>query len=108
MLFDMLILFIIITLILFFVSVYLMETNPGLSLPFITLGMIFSILCTYGMWDVEYFYIGYKFTGIIPRVKKLFFEEIFYNVKYILRIIKSSLKYTIMGIDCQCIALPSP
>ena len=24
------------------------------------LGMIFSVLCTYGMWDVEYFYVGYN------------------------------------------------
>ena len=33
-----------------------------LSLPFISLGLIFSILCTYGMWNVEYFYVGYNAT----------------------------------------------
>ena len=58
----MLILFIVITIILFFVSVFLMEDNPMLSLPFITLGMIFSVLCTYGIWNVEYFYVGYNAT----------------------------------------------
>jgi hypothetical protein len=37
-----------------------MESNPMISIPFIMLGMIFSILCTYGFWDVEYFYVGYN------------------------------------------------
>jgi hypothetical protein len=37
-----------------------MEDNPMLAIPFIMVGMIFSILCTYGMWNVEYFYIGYN------------------------------------------------
>ena len=60
MIMDMLMLFIVITVILFFVSVFLMEDNPMLSIPFIMLGMIFSILVTYGLWDVEYFYIGYN------------------------------------------------
>ena len=60
MIMDMLMLFIVITLILFFVSVFLMEDYPLLSIPFIMLGMIFSILVTYGLWDVEYFYIGYN------------------------------------------------
>ena len=59
---DVLILFIIITVILFFVSVFTMEDNPFLSIPFIMVGMIFSILCTYGFWDVEYFYVGYNAT----------------------------------------------
>lgn len=60
MIMDMLVLFIVITLILFFVSVFLMEDYPMISLPFIMLGMIFSILVTYGLWDVEYFYVGYN------------------------------------------------
>lgn len=60
MIMDMLMLFIVITLILFFVSVFLMEDYPLLSIPFIMLGMIFSILVTYGLWDVEYFYVGYN------------------------------------------------
>jgi len=62
MIMDVLILFIIITIILFFVSVFTMEDNPILSIPFIMLGMVFSVLCTYGFWDVEYFYVGYNAT----------------------------------------------
>ena len=62
MLFDMLVLFIVITIILFFISVFTMEDNPVWSIPFIMLGMVFSILCTYGLWDVEYFYVGYNAT----------------------------------------------
>ena len=62
MIIDVLILFIIITIILFFVSVFLMEDNPLISIPFIMMGMIFSILCTYGFWDVEYLYTGYNAT----------------------------------------------
>ena len=60
MIVDILILFIVITLILFFISVFTMEDNPLISIPFIMLGMIFSILVTYGLWDVEYFYVGYN------------------------------------------------
>ena len=39
-----------------------MESNPMLSLPFITLGMVFSILCTYGFWDLEYYYVDFNAT----------------------------------------------
>jgi len=59
---DILILFIIITLIMFFISVFLVEDKPMIAFPFIMIGMVFSILCTYGMWDVEYLYIGYNST----------------------------------------------
>jgi len=37
-----------------------MEDTPVISIPFIMCGMIFSILCTYGFWNVEYFYVGYN------------------------------------------------
>ena len=60
MLFDMLILFIIITVIMFILTLYTLEENPHLSIAFITLGLVFSILCTYGLWNVEYMYIGYN------------------------------------------------
>ena len=33
-----------------------------MALPIIMIGMVFSVLCTYGMWDVEYLYIGYNAT----------------------------------------------
>lgn len=53
MLLDMLILFILITIISFILSIFLLEDKPLLALPFITLGFVFSILCTYGMYYVE-------------------------------------------------------
>lgn len=62
MIFDMLVLFIAVTLICLILSIFVMEDNPMLAIPFIMIGMIFSILCTYGMWNVEYFYIGYNAT----------------------------------------------
>jgi len=36
--------------------------NPSLAIPFITLGMIFVILCTYGCWDVEFLYTNFNAT----------------------------------------------
>jgi len=40
-----------------------MEDRPQIAIPFIMIGMIFTILCTYGFWDVEYFYVGYNATA---------------------------------------------
>lgn len=57
---DVLLLFIILTVLFFILSVYLMENNPFLSIPFIMLGMIFTILVTYGLWDVEVLYVGFN------------------------------------------------
>jgi len=37
-----------------------MEDYPMLSIPFVMIGMIFSVLCTYGMWNIETVYIGYN------------------------------------------------
>ena len=53
MLFDMLILFILLTVIVLVITVFLVEDRPLLSIPFVMVGMIFSILCTYGMYYVE-------------------------------------------------------
>jgi len=36
------------------ISLFLLEDEPVLCIPFIMIGMIFSILCTYGMWNVEW------------------------------------------------------
>ena len=47
-------LFIIITFIALLLSAYLMENNPPMSIPFILIGVLFSILCSYGMLDVEF------------------------------------------------------
>ena len=57
---DMLILFIVLTIIFFLISMFLLEDNPQISLPFIMLGMIFSILVTYGLWEVEVLYVNYN------------------------------------------------
>jgi len=60
MFFDLLILFIILTILFLFISFFTMEDFPMISLPFCMIGMIFSILCTYGMWNIETLYIGYN------------------------------------------------
>ena len=60
MLMEMLMLFIILTIIFLLLSIYTMEDEPVLAIPIIMVGMIFSILCTYGLWDVEYFYTGFN------------------------------------------------
>ena len=62
MLIDILILFIIITIIVFFLTLFIMDDKPMIALPLVMIGMVFSILCTYGMWNVEYFYVGYNAT----------------------------------------------
>ena len=53
MLYDMLIVFILLTIIILVLTVFLVEDRPLLSIPFVMIGMIFSILCTYGLYDVE-------------------------------------------------------
>ena len=54
MLVGWLTLFIVVTLVAILISAYLMEENPQLSIPFIFIGMIFSVLSTYGFWNVEW------------------------------------------------------
>lgn len=53
-------LFIVLSILFFILSVYLVENNPRISIPFIMLGMIFTILCAYGMWEVEVLYVNYN------------------------------------------------
>jgi hypothetical protein len=60
---DIIILFIILAILFFIISVYLVEGNPSVSIPFIMLGMIFCVLCTYGLWNVEVLYVGYNATS---------------------------------------------
>lgn len=60
MLFDMLIIFVVITIICFFLGLFLMEEKPMLSIPVIMVGMIFCVLCSYGFWNVEMLYVGYN------------------------------------------------
>ena len=62
MILDMLMIFVIAVIILFILSVFTMEETPFLSIAFIMLGMIFSVLCAYEFWNFEWFYIGYNST----------------------------------------------
>ena len=62
MLIDILMLFIIITIIVFLLTLFIIDDKPIIAIPLSMIGMIFSILCTYGMWNVEYFYVGYNAT----------------------------------------------
>ena len=54
MLETMLYIFIILTIIFFLVSFYMMEEYPKMSIPFIIIGMIFSILCSYGFYRIDF------------------------------------------------------
>jgi len=62
MLAEILALFIVLTIILFIISVFMVDENPTLAIPFIMIGMVFAVLCTYGLWDVETLYVGYNAT----------------------------------------------
>lgn len=62
MLFDMLILFVVVVIISFILTMFLIWEKPLLSVAFIMVGMIFSVLSTYGFWDVEFFYTSINTT----------------------------------------------
>lgn len=62
MLIEIQILFIVVTIILFILSVYTMEDYPILAIPLIMVGIIFAVLVTYGFWDIDYFYVAYNST----------------------------------------------
>jgi len=59
---ELLIIFIILTILFFIISIITMEDNPKLSIPFIMMGMIMSILCSYGIWRVDFLYVDYNAT----------------------------------------------
>lgn len=54
MLESWLIIFIIVTMIMLIISIFMMEEQPYLAIPFVMIGMIFSVLCAYGVWNVEW------------------------------------------------------
>ena len=58
----MLMIFIIITIILFILSVFIMDDNPILAIPIIFAGMVFTILCSYGFFNVDTVYMGQNTT----------------------------------------------
>jgi hypothetical protein len=62
MLMDLLILFIVLSILFFILSVYLVETSPMISIPFIMLGMIFTIITTFSLWNVEILYTNFNAT----------------------------------------------
>jgi len=62
MLFDMIIIFIIILILCLILTVFLMEDRPLLAIPFVMIGMVFSIICTYGMWDIEFYNNNFNYT----------------------------------------------
>jgi hypothetical protein len=75
MLFDLLVLFILITIIILILSVFLVEDRPLLSIPFVMMGMIFSILCTYGLYDVEIYSNVFNTTSGLSSVEVTHFME---------------------------------
>ena len=54
MLESWLLIFIIVTLLMLIISIILMEEQPYVAIPFIVIGWIFSVLCAYGVWSVEF------------------------------------------------------
>jgi len=57
MLMDWLLLFIIISIVLFILGVYTMEDEPMLAIPIIMINIIFTVLITYGFLVVEWLYV---------------------------------------------------
>lgn len=68
MLESWLIIFIIVTLLMLVISVFMMEEQPMIAIPFIMIGMIFSVLCTYGVWNVEWAVLQSDNTFVIESV----------------------------------------
>lgn len=62
MVIEFLLIFVVLAIMFFILSVLLMDDYPEITIPLIMVGIIFTILCTYGMWDVEYAYIGFNNT----------------------------------------------
>lgn len=62
MLAEILIIFIIATIIFFILSVYMIEDSPWLSLGFVSMGLVFSTLSVWGMWAVDFTYTSYNNT----------------------------------------------
>jgi hypothetical protein len=53
MLIDFLMIFMIIVFICFFLTIFIIDISPVTCLPIIMIGMITSIIVTYGLWKVE-------------------------------------------------------
>ena len=62
MFFDILVLFIVLTILFLLLSIFTMEDYPLYAMPLVMCGMIFSVLCTYGLWNIETISTGYNAT----------------------------------------------
>jgi len=62
MIFDMLMLFVAVSIVLLIITVFVIEEEPGLAIVFIIIGMIFSALSCLGFFEVDYFYANYNST----------------------------------------------
>ena len=61
--------FMLLSLICLFLTIFLILDWPILSIPVILMGMIFSILSTYGLWSIEKLDTGYNSTtGVTETV----------------------------------------
>ena len=63
-----LMLFIIITFLTLIISIFLMEEQPYIAIPFIVIGWIFSVLCAYCVWSVEFAVLQKDNTFVIESV----------------------------------------
>jgi hypothetical protein len=96
MLIDMLIIFIVITIILLILSIFVMEDMPILAIPMIFAGMVFTILCSFGFFDVGTFYMGQNATtGIL---EPMIYSDESYGVGYPWVFFFIFLLYTILFI----------
>lgn len=63
MLVELLVLFIIIVVAMLILSAFMMESDkPEIAIPFVMVGLIFSVLCSYGFWNIQWFYIKFENT----------------------------------------------
>ena len=80
MLLEMLIVFIIITVILFILSVIFMDDAPMVAVPILFTGMVFTILCAFGFFEVDTVYLGQNLsTGAI---EPMIYSNEAYNTAY--------------------------
>jgi predicted membrane protein len=51
---DLLIIFVIVSILFLIISIILVEENPRLSVVFIIVGLIFTVYCSFGFMQVQY------------------------------------------------------
>ena len=93
---ELLILFITITILFFILSVIFMDSNPFIAMVYIITGIIFSIICTYGFFNIEYFYsdgaTGYMYAVDIGETYAyVFFGLVFMFILILFRVVYNVL-----------------